>query len=122
MDKTANPINTEDKIHTIQLYLNNNSGGEYYYILSNIIKTYNIEHSSNMNGIFLNLSTLHDNIINDIYLNFINSQNIEQSTNVDPPLIPIVSAATSVTLVKDKLTMDKFDNYLLQLSRINIGI
>ena len=111
----------EDKIYTIQHYLTN-GGDKYYYILSNLIQTYKVEHSTNINGIFLNLSTLEEHIINDIYFRFINAQTVLPSITDEEPHVQTISKPSSILFVKDKLTMDKFDNYLLQQSRINIGI
>ena len=111
----------ENKIFIIQKYLNNNNS-KYYNILSNVIETYNLEHSTNMNGIFLNLTMLDDDILNDIYFRFTNSDNfvmeITHSEIEQPKTINIMINKFE----KDKLSLDKFDKFLLQLSRSNISI
>jgi hypothetical protein len=111
----------EDKIFIIQKYLNNNDN-KYYSILSNIIETYNLEHSSNMNGIFLNLTMLDIDILDDIYFRFTNSENVIIETNKIEKTNTKSVIKTTTKLEKDKLTLDKFDKYILQLSRSNISI
>ena len=95
---------------------------KYYTILSNVIETYNLEHSTNMNGIFLNLTMLDEEILNDIYFRFTNSENIV--TEVIQKETKQIKKLTKATIKyeKDKLTLDKFDKYLLQQSRSNISI
>ena len=44
-------ISKDNKIFIIQKYLNKNDN-KYYTILSNVIDSYNLEHSTNINGIF----------------------------------------------------------------------
>ena len=114
-------ISKENKIFIIQKYLNNNDN-KYYSILSNVIESYKLEHSTNMNGIFLNLTMLDENILNDIYFRFTNSENIvtkiiqKDTKQTKPPTKEIIKYE------KDKLTLDKFDKFLLQQSRSNISI
>jgi len=117
MDNTSK----DNKIFIIQKYLNNNDN-KYYTILSNVIETYNLEHSINMNGIFLNLTMLDEDILNDIYSRFTNSENIvteviQTDTKLTKPLTKEI-----IKFEKDKLTLDKFDKFLLQQSRSNISI
>lgn len=117
MDNTSK----DNKIFIIQKYLNNNDN-KYYTILSNVIETYNLEHSTNMNGIFLNLTMLDEKILNDIYFRFTNSENIvteiiQKDTKQTNPLTKEI-----IKYEKDKLTLDKFDKFLLQQSRSNISI
>tara|TARA_B110000967_G_C18840755_1_gene539236 strand:- start:716 stop:1078 length:363 start_codon:yes stop_codon:yes gene_type:complete len=109
-----------DKIYTIQTYLSKNDN-KYFNILSNIIDKHNLEHSSNMNGIFLNLSTLSDMVIDDIYINFINNQSTDDVVynEVKKEKKP---KKKQKTFTKETITLDKFDKYLLQLSRTNISI
>lgn len=114
-------ISKENKIFIIQKYLNNNNN-KYYTILSNIIKTYNVEHSTNINGIFLNLTILDDEILNDIYFRFTKSENvITELIQTEKKQIKIVNKET-IKYEKDKLTLNKFDKFLLQQSRSNISI
>jgi len=113
-------METIDKIYIIQSYLSKNDN-KYFNILSNIIDKHNLEHSSNMNGIFLNLSTLCDTVIDDIYINFINNQSSEDVTHNEVKKEKKLKKEKP-KFIKDKLTLDKFDKYLLQLSRTNISI
>ena len=113
-------ISKDNKIFIIQKYLNNNDN-KYYTILSNVIETYNLEHSTNINGIFLNLTMLDEEILNDIYFRFKNSENIVTEliqTNKQPKQV----TKEIIKYEKDKLTLDKFDKFLLQQSRSNISI
>jgi hypothetical protein len=114
-------ISKDNKIFIIQKYLNKNDN-KYYTILSNVIDSYNLEHSTNMNGIFLNLTMLDEEILNDIYFRFTNSENIvteiiQKDTKQTKPLTKEI-----IKYEKDKLTLDKFDKFLLQQSRSNISI
>ena len=114
-------ISKENKIFIIQKYLNINDN-KYYTILSNVIETYNLEHSTNMNGIFLNLTMLDEEILNDIYFRFTNSENIvTEIIQKDTKQTKQVTKEI-IKYEKDKLTLDKFDKFLLQQSRSNISI
>lgn len=114
-------ISKDNKIFIIQKYLNNNDN-KYYTILSNVIETYNLEHSTNMNGIFLNLTMLDEEILNDIYFRFTNSENIvTEIIQKDTKQTKQVTKEI-IKYEKDKLTLDKFDKFLLQQSRSNISI
>ena len=117
MDNTSK----DNKIFIIKKYLNKNDN-KYYTILSNVIETYNLEHSTNMNGIFLNLTMLDEEILNDIYFRFTNSENIV--TEVIQKVTKQTKSHTKeiIKYEKDKLTLDKFDKFLLQQSRSNISI
>lgn len=114
-------LTNEDKIFIIQNYLVN-SNSKYYTILSNVIDTYNLEHSANMNGIFLNLTMLDDDILNDIYFRFINSENSAVEITYNEIKLPKTINTVINKFEKDKLTLDKFDKYLLQKSSTNISI
>lgn len=114
-------LTNEDKIFIIQNYLDN-SNSKYYTILSNVIETYNLEHSTNMNGIFLNLTMLDDDILNDIYFRFTNSEKSAVETTHNEIELPKTINTVINKFEKDKLTLDKFDKYLLQKSRTNISI
>lgn len=117
-----------DKIFIIQKYLSNNDN-KYYIIIQDIINKYNIEHSTNVNGIFLNISMLDDIILDKIYNEFIKYSikennnckidKIDESKNI---INEIVIKNTENNYEKDTLTFDKFDKFLLQQSRINISI
>ena len=114
-------ISKDNKIFIIQKYLNKNDN-KYYTILSNVIETYNLEHSTNMNGIFLNLTMLDEEILNDIYFRFTNSENIvTEIIQKDTKQTKQVTKEI-IKYEKDKFTLDKFDKFLLQQSRSNISI
>lgn len=113
----------EDKIHQINQTILHEKDNKYYTILNSIIEKYNLEHSTNKNGIFLNLSMLDSSIIDDIFFHFTN--------NTKKELIIYEPATTGKTkimntkimkVLKDKLVLEKFDKYLLQASRGNIYI
>ena len=111
----------DNKIYIIQKYLNNNDN-KYYTILSNVIETYNLEHSTNMNGIFLNLTMLDGYILNSIYFHFINSDNnVTDVIQMEIKDSKILNKET-IKFEKDKLILDKFDKFLLKQSRSNITI
>jgi len=111
----------ENKIYIIQKYLSNNDN-KYYTILNNIIDTYNLEHSTNINGIFLNLTTLDEEILNDIYIRFIYSENnITDIIHIETNQTLLVNDET-IKYEKDKLNLKKFDKFLLQQSKSNISI
>ena len=114
-------ISKENKIFIIQNYLNNNEN-KYYNILSGVIEKYNLEHSTNINGIFLNLSLLDDDILNDIYIGFTNSHKLVIETPQDEikPTQIIKKERTKIEI--DKLNLDKLDKFILQKSRTNISI
>lgn len=114
-------ISKDNKIFIIQKYLNNNDN-KYYTILSNVIETYNLEHSTNMNGIFLNLTMLDEEILNDIYFRFTNSENIVTEVIQKDTKQTKQVTKEIIKYEKDKLTLDKFDKFLLQQSRSNISI
>jgi len=120
-------LSRNDKIHHIHHNILNEKDNKYYTILNSLIEQYDLEHSTNMNGIFLNLTTISDEIIDDIYLHFIDYGDINEGTNVViPPNEPIKLLITEHTKptkpTKDKLLMEKVDKYILQLSRSNLSI
>ena len=116
-----NDFSKENKIFIIQKYLNKNDN-KYYTILSNVIDSYNLEHSTNMNGIFLNLTMLDEEILNDIYFRFTNSENIVTEVIQMDTKQSKTYTKEIIKYEKDKLTLDKFDKFLLQQSRSNISI
>jgi ABC-type enterochelin transport system ATPase subunit len=93
-----------------------------YIILNEIINNYNLEHSENSNGIFLNISVLNDEIIDTIYKNLINiniSSEIKPTFTIKPPKLCI---KTKIEVIHDILSLEKFDKCLLQLSTKSISI
>jgi hypothetical protein len=127
MNTTTDCMNTtkDFKIHYIQQKLSIDKTNKFYTIVNNIIQNYNLDYSSNKNGIFLNISLLDEFIIDIIYKNFVNSEGI-----VSPKEQPTKEIKSNITLIKkkeyklikDKLNLDKFDKFLLQLSRTNISL
>lgn len=113
--------NKVTKIQYIQQQLSFDKTNKYYSIINMIIKKYNLDYSTNKNGIFLNISILDDKIIDLIYNNFINSEINTQKKHILEDTKPFISIKEEhYKLNKDKLNLDKFDKYLLQQSRINI--
>ena len=126
MDTTTDYTDTtkDFKIHYIQQKLLSDKTNKFYTIVNNIIKNYNLDYSSNKNGIFLNISILDNIIINIIYKNFINSEGNISPKETTKELKPIITTTQKkeFKLKKDKLNLDKFDKYLLQQSRTNISL
>ena len=115
-------MSTKDKIYYIQSMLQG-THTKYYTILQYLIKNHKIEHSSNMNGIFLNLSTIDPAIIDTIYEHFINAKDNVDVIYTTPTVQAItISTHTDVVSKPDKLHVEKFDKYILQLSRTNLYI
>lgn len=114
-------ISKDNKIYIIQKYLSKNDN-KYYTILSNVIESYNLEHSTNINGVFLNLTMLDEEVLNDIYIRFINSENIVNELIQKEIKQTKLDTKKIIKYEKDKLTLDKFDKFLIQQSRSNISI
>ena len=114
-------ISKDNKIYIIQKYLSKNDN-KYYTILSNVIESYNLEHSTNINGVFLNLTMLDEEVLNDIYFRFTNSENIVNELIQKEIKETKLDTKKIIKYEKDKLTLDKFDKFLLQQSRSNISI
>lgn len=114
----------EDKIYYIQHLLSRDKSNKYFNILHNIIKNNNLECSTNKNGIFFNISVLDDDILQTIYMNFINSSGIESPKKKTYYEKPIIHKQTKVSpkQFKDKLHLDKFDKYILQQSKITLHL
>lgn len=116
-------LSKEDKIHQINQTILHEKDNKYYTILNSIIEKYNLEHSTNKNGIFLNLSMLDSSIIDDIFFHFMNNNKKEpiiyETKTIDKSKTKDVKTKK---LIKDKLVLEKFDKYILQASRGNIYI
>tara|TARA_Y100000389_G_C17394400_1_gene481727 strand:+ start:651 stop:1007 length:357 start_codon:yes stop_codon:yes gene_type:complete len=114
----------KNKIYYIQQKLLYDKTNKYYSIINILIKKYNLEYSSNKNGIFLNISALESKFIDIIYNNFVNSEEIISSNTdikeLNPVIIPTIKKEYKST--KDKLNFDKFDKFLLQQSKTNISL
>jgi hypothetical protein len=114
-------ISKDNKIYIIQKYLSKNDN-KYYTILSNVIESYNLEHSTNINGVFLNLTMLDEEVLNDIYFRFTNSKNIVNEQIHKEIKQTKLDTKKKIKYEKDKLNLDKFDKFLIQQSRSNISI
>lgn len=118
-------ITNESKVHFIQQTILKEKDNKYNMLINTIIDKYNLEHSSNKNGIFLNLSILDEDIIDDIYNHFIESKNSIQKSYQEVVLQSnntVNSPKKKNKPKKDKLNFEKFDTYLLQSSRTNLSI
>ena len=116
-------LSCEEKISVIQSKVLHEKDNKYYSILNSTIEKYNIEHSINKNGIFLNLSTLDSSIIDDIYFRFINLEdNNEPIYTPDKVPVETTKKIKQEKKLKDKLVLDKFDKYIIQLSKSNLSI
>ena len=117
-------MDIKNKIYYIQQKLEYDKTNKYYSIINMLIKKYNLEYSSNKNGIFLNISILDDVIIDLIYKNFINSEGSISPKEITQETKPIIKPIQKkeYKIKKDKLNLDKFDNFLLQQSRTNITL
>ena len=76
-----------EKIHQINQIIVKEKDNKYYTILNTIIEKYSLEHSTNKNGIFLNLSMLDIDIIKDIFYftNSIKKEEIVYEKNKEKP-------------------------------------
>lgn len=116
-------LNKESKIHIIHQKILNENDNKYYTILNKIIVNHKLEHSSNTNGIFLNLTALDESIIDDIYYHFVNTEKQDE-----PIFEPVELKHNKIkrpilkTIEKDKLYLEKFDKYIIQVSKSNISI
>ena len=116
-------LSKEDKIHKINQTILHEKDNKYYTILNSIIEKYSLEHSTNKNGIFLNLTMLDGTIIDDIFFHFINNTKKEEIVYEPKETDKMKPVSTKITKVlKDKLVLEKFDKYILQASRGNIYI
>ena len=116
-------LSKEDKIHRINQTILNEKDNKYYTILNSIIEKYNLEHSTNKNGIFLNLTMLDGTIIDDIFFHFTNNTKKEQPVYEPNKTDKTQKIPIKINKVlKDKLVLEKFDKYILQASRGNIFI
>ena len=108
----------KNKIYYIQQKLLYDRTNKYYSIINMLIKKYNLEYFSNKNGIFLNISALESKVLDIIYNNFVNSEEIINSNTDTGRIKPYYYTyyKKEYKLTKDKLNLDKFDKFLLQQS------
>lgn len=83
--------------------------------LISIIKTHNCKYTENNNGIFINLNTLEENIINNIFFlvhNEINSDIDENYYEIIEPDKPIKKEPVKIYIKKkDSLYLEDFTDY-----------
>ena len=72
-------ITNESKVHFIQQTILKEKDNKYNMLINTIIDKYNLEHSSNKNGIFEFIYSDED-IIDDIYNHFIESKDSIQKS------------------------------------------
>jgi hypothetical protein len=112
--------NQIDNIKKLSIY-------ELKLYINDIIRQYNIDHTSNRNGIFINVSLIDDRVIDLIYnklvsltSSIVHVDNTDESSIMDSihPIPDIVNQPTS----KDKIKYKSVDTYLLTLSKLNLSI
>jgi hypothetical protein len=102
------------------------------YIASNINKTdiidiiidYGIDHTSNRNGIFINLSVIDDSIIDVIYNKIVESHQESTLTNEEDYnlIINDNKLDTTTSVIKDTIIYSPIDILLLQYSQQTLSI
>ena len=100
--------------------------------LENIINKYNISYTKNNNGIFLNVSLLDNNIVNQLYQLFINSENINNyhinDNFLNETLNLLNSNTTDNTSTTDLITKkinikhSKLDYFILKTLNDNLNL
>jgi len=114
----------DEKLLYIQNILTTKRDTNYFSALHTFIIKYDLEHSTNSNGIFLNLSVIDKEIIDEIYLYLVN-MNIsteEYKEEINIPQLPKNNKKEEYKIIKDKLSLEKFDKRLLQLSKQHVSI
>ena len=115
----------DDKISHISMLLMNKTDNNINSIVNLIIHKYNLEHSINTNGLFLNLSVLDEPIIDELYQALLKNYNPVKSKQ--PILdvtstIPIINNKNTKHIIPDKINLEKFDKCLLNLSTHHLSI
>ena len=116
----------DDKISYISMLLMNKSDNNINSIVNLIIHKYNIEHSINTNGLFLNISVLDDSIIDELYESLL--INYSPVNKCEQPIIdvkstnPIINNKNTKRIIADKINLEKFDKCLLNLSTHHLSI
>lgn len=115
----------ESKIDYIQQRISKFSDEKTFMIFQSLIQKYSIQHSENTNGIFLNLSLLTKEIIDDIYATLssspIDEVSYKEINKHDCPKVVIKNTSKGKP-VKETLALSKFDIRLLELSKQRLPI
>ena len=108
----------------------NTSNFYYSNELEDIINKYNISYTKNNNGIFLNISLLEYDIVNQLYQLFINSENINNFDINDNTLqetflfntIKSNNSTTCNTIKKLNIKHSKLDFFILKILNENLNL
>ena len=114
----------DEKILYIQNILETKRDTNFFSALHTFIIKYDLEHSTNCNGIFLNLSVIDKEIIDEMYLYLVNMNISTEGYNEEViiPQIPTNNKKEEYKIIKDKLSLEKFDKRLIQLSKQHVSI
>lgn len=109
-----------DKRYIISSFFNNVKF-DVNNILDIIVK-YNVEYSTNSNGIFVNLTLLEDDIIDKIYYKLINTTNKNVKQIKSKELKSNVKIKKKVKYVKEHIKKTQYDMTLIDLSKKTLSI
>lgn len=124
----------DEKIFYIQNVLETKKDTSFFSALHTFIIKYDLEHSTNSNGIFLNLSVINEEIIDEIYKYLSNmdissteykEQNKKDYLSMglkDKKQANISMNNKSVGTTPEKISLEKFDKHLIQLSKQHVSI
>tara|TARA_B110001469_G_C9399407_1_gene205386 strand:+ start:198 stop:569 length:372 start_codon:yes stop_codon:yes gene_type:complete len=117
----------DDKIMYIKTMLESNNKNTFISVLHTFIVKYNLEHTVNSNGIFLNLSVINKTVIDEIYTYIVNMtipsktyKNVENEN--DYIKYYIKNKVDEFKIIKDKIPLDNFDKQLIKLSQQHVSI
>jgi len=113
-----------DKRKFIQDFLLTKGNHNIFTHINSIIVKYELDHTVNTNGIFLNLSLLGDEIIDEIYDNLHSSdkKNVDTEIPSIQPVAPPIKKQNEHVIQTDTIHLEKFDSWLLELSKQSIHI
>ena len=116
----------DEKLLYIQNILTTKQDTDFFSALYTFIIKYDLEHSTNSNGIFLNLSVIDKDIIDEMYEYIVNmnttTDDYKDNTLLLQNMNENIKEKEEFTLIKDKLSLEKFDKRLLELSTRHISI
>lgn len=115
----------QSKISFISEILLSQTDSKLNLLLQNMIHKYQLGHSSNTNGIFLNLSILSEDIIDELYETLVNYTMDSMKPSIPLSHVPEQSNRTSPksrVVKKDTLSLSKFDKLLLDVSKQKLSI
>jgi len=108
-----------DDIKQITIY-------ELKLYINDIIRQYNIDHTTNRNGIFINVSLMDDSIIDLIYnkLQSLTASTINLDNPDDSSIIDTIHHIPNIVppTIKETITCQSVDTYLLTLSKQCLSI